>query len=96
MRKAIKEGQISGTLLSLEALIDIGKKGYKFVQVKSLTVDKHYDYIEPSIIMLVPCKELPTDPAKKDIFEPIDSELLRDWARETNDHTQIFIAKVFA
>ena len=82
------------TRLSVKALANIEKKGYKYVQVIGLTMDRHYDYVEPYFFMLVPCKELPTDPARKEIFEPVDSELLRAWAREKNDDTQVFIAKV--
>jgi hypothetical protein len=37
-------------------------------------------------------KELPTDPLKRDIYEPIKSELLYKWAKEKNEDPQIFIA----
>jgi hypothetical protein len=38
--------------------------------------------------------ELPTDQAQKDIYEPIDSELLREWAtEENNNRLKIYVAK---
>jgi hypothetical protein len=42
--------------------------------------------------LLVPLKELPTDPQKRDIYEPVESELLYKWAAEVNEHPRIVIA----
>jgi hypothetical protein len=46
-------------------------KGYKVEQVKGLTTDKYYDYLGPRLFAFGSLKELPTDPAEKDIYEPI-------------------------
>lgn len=67
-------------------------KGISLCRSKGLTIDKHYDYVEPYVLVLVPYKELPTDPMKKDIYEPIKSELLYKWAGEENKYPQIVIA----
>ena len=92
MRKGITDVK-SGTIeFSVKALDSLQNEGYKFVQVKGLTIDKHYDYVEPHILVLVPFKELPTDPMQKDIYEPIRSELLYKWAAEKNEHPEIVIA----
>jgi len=90
MRKAINE--IRGAkALDARALRDMENKGYKFVQVKGLTTDKYYDYLGPRYLLLVPLKELPTDPREKDIYEPIPSLLLEQWAKESDDHFKIVI-----
>ena len=92
MRKGIQEG-ITGTVpFNITSLQRLQSNGYKFVQVKGLTIDKHYDYVEPYFLLLVPLMELPTDPFKKDIYEPISSKLLIKWAGETNEFPQIVIA----
>jgi hypothetical protein len=93
MRKGLAEGNKS-TPFTLSSLRKIEKDGYKFVQVKGLTMDKHYEYIEPHFLVLVPMKELPTDQDKKDIYEPVPSELLQRWAVENDENMEIFIAIV--
>ncbi|MEO7768273.1 MAG: hypothetical protein ABIS01_12635 [Ferruginibacter sp.] len=92
MRKGIENG-MSGTIpFNVNALIGLQNKGYKFVQVKGLTIDKHFDYVEPYYLLLVPLMELPTEAIRKDIYEPIKSELLYKWATEVNEHPQILVA----
>lgn len=93
MRKGIAECK-SNDHYRVDVLKNLEDKGYKYVQIKGLTMDKHYDYIEPHTMVLVPLKELPTDPAQKDIYEPIESDLLKQWASESSEHFQIMIANV--
>ena len=85
MRKGIAEVNTPTIPLTQSALLKIEKEGFKYVQVKGLTTDKHYDYIDPHFLVLVPMKELPVDQDKKDIYEPISSELLLQWANEKQD-----------
>lgn len=92
MRKGIAEARKATLEFNVKSLDKLQLDGYKFVQVKGLTMDKHYDYVEPHILVLVPMKELPTDPFKRDIYEPIKSELLYKWATEVNEYPQIVIS----
>jgi hypothetical protein len=92
MRKGITEAMKATTVLTARALDNLWRKGFRFVQVKGLDNDRHYDYMEPGIMVLVPMRELPTDPLQKDIYEPINSRLLYQWAAEKNDHLQMLIA----
>ena len=94
MRKGIAEGQAATTPLTLKSLRTIEDAGYKFVQVKGLTADKHFDYIEPHCLILVPMKELPSEQDKKDIYEPVASELLQQWATEEDENFPIMLALV--
>lgn len=94
MRKGIAEGQAATTPLTLKSLRKIEDDGYKFVQVKGLTSDKHFDYIEPHCLILVPMKELPSDQDKKDIYEPVRSKLLEQWAVEDDENFPIVVANV--
>ncbi|MBP9097341.1 MAG: hypothetical protein KBF74_00890 [Ferruginibacter sp.] len=93
MRKGITEAKNGSTIFNVLALENLISKGYKFVQIKGLTLDMHYDYVEPHYLLLVPFRELPTDPLKKDIYEPLNSELLYKWATEKNEYPEIIIAK---
>ncbi|HEU0111605.1 MAG TPA: hypothetical protein VFQ73_12055, partial [Flavisolibacter sp.] len=95
-RKGIAEVNTPTIPLTQSALLKIEKEGFKYVQVKGLTTDKHYDYIDPHFLVLVPMKELPVDQDKKDIYEPISSELLLQWANEKQDYLEVVIAHKLA
>ena len=95
MRRGIAEGRSGTIAFNVTALDNLQVRGYKFVHVIGLTADNHYDYTDPDLLLLVPLKELPTDPEKRDIYEPIKSELLYKWAAEVNEHPRIVIADTF-
>jgi hypothetical protein len=91
MRKGISQSH-GAVQLDAAVLHDIEKRGYKYVLVKGLTIDKRYDYLAPRFLLLIPLKELPEDPRDKDIYEPIPSPLLEQWAEEPDDHLEVIIA----
>lgn len=92
MRKGIEEA-LSGTIpFTVDSLDGLKTSGYKFVQVKGFTIDKHYEYIEPYFLVLVPLKELPSSDLNKDIYEPIESDILLGWAGDTGEGLKIYIA----
>ncbi len=80
--------------LTSEALSNLEKKGYKYLQVQGFTIDHHAEYVEPHYLMLVPIKKLPTDQAKMEIYEPIDSELIDSWLSTGTDDNglEIYLA----
>jgi hypothetical protein len=92
MRKGISAGRSGTIAFNVQALDKLQSMGYQFVHVIGLTADNHYDYTDPELLLLVPLKELPTDPEKRDIYEPIKSELLYKWAAEVNEHPRIVIS----
>ncbi len=96
MRKANLESK-SGTIpFNIASLKRLQSEGYNFVQVKGLTIDNHYEYIEPHLLVLLPLRALPVDPGKKDIYEPIPSDLLFKWASEINEHPEIVISNALS
>ncbi|MEO6069151.1 MAG: hypothetical protein ABIN57_03690 [Chitinophagaceae bacterium] len=92
MRKGLAQGRQATIQFNAAALKKLENDGYQFVQIKGFTMDKHYDYIEPHIVMLVPIKDLPTDQNFKDIYEPINSTILQEWAAEKDEHFEVVIA----
>lgn len=66
--------------LTADALEKLKQKGFRFMQVKGFSSDKRLDYMEPRYFILVPLKELPKDRGHQGIYEPIDSDLLQEWA----------------
>ena len=92
MRKHLSESPKQTIPMTAAALKALEKKGYQYVQVKAFSSDKHYDYVDPSMFIMVPIRELPVDTALMEIYEPIGSDLLKKWAGETDGTTQFLIA----
>ncbi len=93
MRKAVAEGRSASLRLSTALLEKLNANGYPFVQVKWLTPDRHYDFVVPESIVLIPMRKLPDDPSKKDVYERTDSDLLKQWAENNSNTIQVFISK---
>lgn len=83
--------QRTGTRLTLHGLQQLKDQGFRFVLVKGYTPDRRFDYIELNHFKLVPVKELPQDPGQKEIYAPIDSEILLDWAGSPDSGIKAFI-----
>ncbi len=88
MKKKLSGGAIE---LNTSILESMEKEGYRYVQIKGLGADRRYDYLAPRFLILVPLRELPTDPREKDIYEPIPSPVLEQWANESDDRFKIII-----
>lgn len=86
--KANLQGAIPLTPLLLQQL---KKKGFEYVRVQALTGDRMLDYIEPRYLLLIPIKELSNDPAQKGIYEPVDSNILQQWANSPDECVEVFV-----
>lgn len=76
----------------MQGLQHLKDKGFRYVLVKGFTTDRRLAYIELNYFMLIPIKELPEDPTKKEIYEPISSKILADWASFPDDGIKILVA----
>ena len=94
MTNEIKNNFLFHKPLTNEALDNLQQKGYKYLQVQGYTLDHHSEYVEPHYLMLVPIKSLSANREKMDIYEDIDSDLIRDWVKagNNNDGLEIFLA----
>ncbi len=94
MTNEIKNNYLHHKPLTFEALNILQEKGYKYLQVQGFTLDHHPEYVEPNYLMLVPIKELSTNRAKMDIYEDINSDLIKEWviSGNNNDRLEIFLA----
>jgi hypothetical protein len=77
--------------LTKQSLRELKELGFRYVLVKGYTPDRRFDYIELNYFTLVPVKDLPDDPGQKEIFAPIDSEILDDWASQPEKGVKAFI-----
>jgi len=89
-----KNNYLGHGTLSFEALDRLEQQGYKYLQVQGFTLDHHPEYVEPHYLMLVPIKELSARREKMDIYEEINSDLIRQWvtAADNGDRLEIFLA----
>lgn len=91
MKNETKENFGPTVLFTLQALEGLKDRGFRYVRVNAFTQDKRPDYMEPHYFVLVPIKDLPDDPAKKGIYEPINSPLLTDWANFPNEGIKVLV-----
>jgi hypothetical protein len=77
--------------LTRESLQVLKELGFRYVLVKGYTPRRRFDFIELDRFTLVPVKELPEGPGEKEIYAPIDSEILLDWASGPDDGIQAYI-----
>jgi len=89
----MKNSTKMGARLTAQNLQELKDLGFHFVLIKGYTPGWRSDHIELNQFILVPVKQLPEDPAEKEIYEPIDSEILLDWATSTDGGTEAFIRK---
>ncbi len=91
MKRGIDEA-MSRTVAFTQKIVDeLERTGYKYFQIKGLTIDRHSDYTEPYYILLVPIKALPEEQENKDIYEPINSEILKKWVTDDNEYPKILV-----
>ncbi len=93
MTNEIKNNFLSHKPLTFEALNNLQQKGYKYLQIQGYTLDHHPEYVEPHYLMLVPIKELSVKREQMDIYEEIDSSLIKEWVNAGNSNRlEIFLA----
>jgi hypothetical protein len=93
MTNEIKNNFLSHKPLTSEALDNLQQKGYKYLQVQGYTLDHHPEYVEPHYLMLVPIKSLSVKREQMDIYEDIDSNLIKEWIKAGNSsRLEIFLA----
>ena len=91
MKNDLKEPD-SKKKLTLASLQKLKKKGFRYVQIHGFFPVKHLDYMEPRYFVLVPLKNLPTETDQKGIYEPIESEILTEWAKTEDEGFDVFLA----
>lgn len=93
MTNEVKNNFLSHGPLTFEALDNLQQKGYKYLQVQGYTLDHHPEYVEPHYLMLVPIKDLSVKREQMDIYEDIDSNLIKEWVKAgNNNRLEIFLA----
>lgn len=92
MKNDNREPGESKKKLTLASLQNLRKRGFRYVQVQGFSPDKHLDYMEPRYFVLVPMKNLPTETDQKGIYEPIESDILTEWANTEDEGFDVFLA----
>jgi hypothetical protein len=77
--------------LTDESLQELKDKGFLYVLIRSYTPTQRNDHVELNQFVLVPVRELPSGPGEKEIFAPIDSEVIANWAQLSANGIEAFI-----
>lgn len=72
-------------------LQELKDKGFLYVLVKGYTPAQRNDHIELNQFILVPVRQLPEAPGEKEIFAPIDSDVLAYWAHLSDNEIEAYI-----
>ena len=80
MKERRKANSRTTVPFSKTMLAQLKKQGYKYLQIKGHTHDNRIDHIQPHYLILIPFKEFPQDKRDIEIYEPINSDILRSWA----------------
>jgi hypothetical protein len=91
MRNEQRQHLSSTYRLTLQALQKLKDKGFQYVQIEGFTTDRRLDYMEPSYFLLQPLMNLPDDINKKGIYEPINSQILFEWAKRPEEGIKVLI-----
>jgi hypothetical protein len=81
----------SAIRLTNHSLQHLKDSGFRFVLIKGYTTDRREDYSEVKYFTLIPVKDLPEDPNRKEIYEPINSDILMQWASFPDDGAKVII-----
>jgi len=93
MKNEPRENSSQAVELTPQTLEDLKNRGFRYVRVDAFTQDKRSDYMEPRYFMLEPIKDLPDDVNKKGIYEPINSDLLTEWANSPHEGIKVYVTK---
>ncbi|MFT3823988.1 MAG: hypothetical protein QM731_08705 [Chitinophagaceae bacterium] len=88
-----EKNDIAMQVFTMPVLKKLLEKGYRYIQVKGLTTTGQVDHIMANYLLLIPFLQLPADKAEIEVYEAIDSPIIKAWA-ESGDET-IFIKKQF-
>lgn len=77
--------------LTGKTLQELKDKGFQYVLVKDYIPDRGPDHIQLNHFKLVPVMELPTDPGEKEIYAPLDSEVLLEWVSSSDASFEAYI-----
>ncbi len=77
--------------LTVESLQRIRSLGFQYFLIKGYAPGRKADYIELGFFTLVPVVELPIKQEEMEIYAPIDSEIVDEWASQKEGGVQAFI-----
>lgn len=81
----------TGKKLTKEALQTLVNKGFRYVLVIGYSLDRRQEHIQMNHFILVPVRELPREQGEMEIYAPIDSEILLEWADSSNKDVNAYI-----
>lgn len=78
--------------LTLQALEELKRSGFRYVRVNAFSYDNRPDYMEPHYFVLEPIVDIPEDVNQKGIYEPVNSKLLAEWASLPHERVKVYVS----
>lgn len=94
MKNETYENLQSTIRLTPEHLKKLKNSGYRYVQIRSYTSDRREDYMAPDYYVLTPIKDFSDNPDNMEIYESINSPILKYWSRLTDDELIVLVTKI--
>ncbi len=94
MKNETYEKLQSTTRLTPEYLQKLKDSGFRYVQIKAFTSDRREDYMMPDYYLLTPIKDFSNNPDKMEIYESIDSRILHEWSRSSDNGLTVLVSKI--
>ncbi len=94
MKNELKSGSQIKIRLTPQYLQKLKDSGFRYVQIKSYSSDHREDYITPHYFILTPIKDFFNTPYANEIYEPINSQIIKDWSNSTDDEIPILVSKI--
>ena len=94
MKNESKSGSQLKIRLTPQYLQELKDSGFKYVQIKSYSCDHREDYMAPHYFILIPIKDFLNDSLNNEIYEPINSRIIKDWSNSTDDEIPVLVSKI--
>jgi hypothetical protein len=94
MKNESKSSSPIRTRLTPQYLQKLKDSGFRYVQIKSYSWDHREDYMAPRYFILTPIKDFFNDSLPNEIYESINSRIIKDWSNSTDDEIPVLVSKM--
>jgi hypothetical protein len=94
MKNESKSGSQIKTRLTPQYLQKLKDSGFKYVQIRSYSWDHREDYMTPHYFILTPIKDFFNKTLDNEIYEPINSSIIKAWSNSTDDEIPVLVSKI--
>jgi hypothetical protein len=94
MKNESKNGSQIKIRLTPQYLQKLKDSGFRYVQIKSYSWDHREDYMTPHYFILTPIKDFFNNPLSNEIYESINSQIIKNWSNSTDDEIPVLVSNI--